>query len=343
MKILTLSLALCLTLAGLLLLGAADNADARIGGGRSFGSRPMFSRPAPRPSPMQSYGTQRTTTPGNAMGTGMRRPGFGGLFGGLLMGGLIGSLFFGGPFMGINLFDFILIGLGIFLLMRLLRGRRYRGPTAPGAREDEPYDVQPEQRGWSQDREDPSRSTPGSGSGHDAEATDPRHASDAYRRAEAAWEAVRTRPAREPRTAGPSAGSAAAPGAGPSISVPEGFDADEFLEGAKMCFTRLQESWAERDLEDIRQFATEPVLAEIESQMRQDPNPASVEVLTLNARLMEVTQEGQETRAAVYYDVLLRETSNPQGPEDVREVWHFVRDEAEQDPSWRLDGIQQVQ
>lgn len=113
---------------------AMDVQAKRFGGGRSFGSRKSYS------SPSKSTGTsgytqkQQSGTTGTK--NGVRRPGMG-LFGGLLAGTLLGSLFFGGGFMGPGLLDMLLIGGGIFLLMRFMR-RRSTAAT-PGSRNiDEP-------------------------------------------------------------------------------------------------------------------------------------------------------------------------------------------------------------
>jgi predicted lipid-binding transport protein (Tim44 family) len=124
---------LILAMAAFYLLAEAAEA-ARLGGGRSFGSRPSYQRSAPAPapsptSPQMSPGQPTSQMPGTA--TGMRP--LGGMFGGLLMGGLIGSLLFGGGMQGaggIGLLDIILLGGGLYLLMRFLRARRMAAETA---------------------------------------------------------------------------------------------------------------------------------------------------------------------------------------------------------------------
>jgi predicted lipid-binding transport protein (Tim44 family) len=122
-----------LAVAALYLL--ADSAEAaRLGGGRSFGSRPSYQRSAPAPSPSPASpqmgpGQSTQQMPGTATGI---RP-LGGMFGGLLMGGLIGSLLFGGGMQGaggIGLLDIVLVGGGLYLLMRFLRARRMAAETA---------------------------------------------------------------------------------------------------------------------------------------------------------------------------------------------------------------------
>ena len=107
---------------GLSMLGLADDADARrFGGGMSFGKH----RSVKPPSQSRMF-NQRQATPQKSAAAGQRgsaRTGMMGMLGGLALGGLLGSLFFGGAFEGINLFDILMIGGIIALLLMFLRRR----------------------------------------------------------------------------------------------------------------------------------------------------------------------------------------------------------------------------
>lgn len=127
----------------------------------------------------------------------------------------------------------------------------------------------------------------------------------------------------------------------PGVDIPAGFNQDEFLRGAKMAYTRMQKAWDNRDLADIAQFATPVVMRELQAQATQDPGPSRTELLRVNAELVGVEPEGDNLRAQVLFDVLMREDPNQAAPEDVREIWHFLR--IGQNGNWKLDGIQQVQ
>ena len=137
-----------------------DTADAaRLGGGSSFGSRPSYQRsaPAPSPSPSSPRMSPQPSQPGPAaapMTSPMGR--WGGMLGGLLMGGLIGSLFFGGGYAygGPGLLDLVLVGGGLFLLLRFLRARRMAAES-PSAAGPLSFDRGPAQ-GWGQSGYDPS-------------------------------------------------------------------------------------------------------------------------------------------------------------------------------------------
>lgn len=88
---------------------------ARIGGGRSIGSRPSYNRSAPAPS---------QTRPGMQQAAPSYGTGLGGMFGPMLAGGLLGALFFGGAFTGLRLVDIVIIIFMVMMVSRLLRSRR---------------------------------------------------------------------------------------------------------------------------------------------------------------------------------------------------------------------------
>lgn len=138
------------------------------------------------------------------------------------------------------------------------------------------------------------------------------------------------------------AGGGAAPEAGgPDIRI-DGFDRDDFLRGAKMLYTRLQESWDKRDVDDIATFTTDAILNEVREQAVADPTPSKTEIMLVNASLVSAERDGAEDVATVYFDVLLRENQDAQVPSQIHELWHFTRPAGSTQP-WRLDGIQQVE
>lgn len=323
------SLALALLLVGLLSL----NAEAkRLGGGGSFGGRTTYSKPYSRPvspastpspssQPAPSQVRQPGAAPVGAPGMGSRL-GWG--LGGLLAGGLIGSMLFGNGFGGgmgggMGMLDIILIGLIIFMAVRLFRGRK---------------------------------KTEDSGSVSQGPWTKPPTA-DGRTRAQQSWDNLRSPGAPSGPQAGPTAAPSGGFGDGSATSaaqpvepvdpiVPEGFSIPDFLQGAKTVYTRLQASWDRRDLADIALFTTPEVLAEITRQAAADASPSRTELIMISARLLEFKEDPKLTVATVYFDVLLREEATEAHPKQVREVWHFARETNNPDSNWKLEGIQQM-
>lgn len=133
MKIKTI-LTMLIMLGGACVYALPDTADAaRLGGGRSFGSRPSMSQPAQAPSAMQRQSTQQRQQAAQAQQP--QRKGFlggmGGLLGGLLAGSLIGSLLFGGGFSGGGIMDILLLGILLFVGLKLFARARNKATAAP--------------------------------------------------------------------------------------------------------------------------------------------------------------------------------------------------------------------
>jgi predicted lipid-binding transport protein (Tim44 family) len=322
-----------LGLAALLMLSALSLAEAaRLGGGRSFGSRTTYSRSYSKPVSPAPYSPSQTpsqvaqpkpavTPPLGATQPSMfSRLGWG--LGGLMAGGLIGSMLFGGGMGGmgaggIGFLDILLIGLIIFFAVKLLR-RRSQGPDS---------------------------STPaGQDSGQVPPASMQDPSDDARSRAAQSWDALRSNPQGVAAAGFGAATAQPEPEAESEVqpTVPAGFNVPEFLEGAKTVYARLQHSWDRRDMDDIALFTTPEVLDEIRRQAAADPKPSKTELLLINARLLEFREEPRDTVTSVYFDVLLREDVSEDRPKQIREVWHFSRPTGNLDANWRLEGIQQL-
>ena len=137
--------------------------------------------------------------------------------------------------------------------------------------------------------------------------------------------------------------AAAAPAAAAEQPVlPPGFDAPEFLKGAKVMYTRMQAAWDKRDLDDIRQFTSAEVFEEIRRQAQEDPTPGKTELLLITPRILDVRETDGQTIASVLYDVMMRE-NREEMTKQVRELWHFSRDAGKPTAFWVLEGIQQVE
>jgi len=296
----------------LLTAGAGEAYAARMGGGKSFGSRPSYSTPYSRPSasPTQQPGyqpsmaSQQNQAARAAMGN---RGGMMGMLGGLALGGLLGAMFFGGAFEGINLMDILLFAGVAFLLFKLFAARR---PTGAGQ---------------------------------------PATGGPAYRQADEDYGQTYQRSATgNPGRPGfntdvlPNRAGVTAAGFKPSAAAwPADFDAAGFLKGAKAAYTHLQQAWDQGDLAELRGLCTDQVFAELQTQIRQRTGENRTELLKVEAEILEVGDVGGDREATVLFDVVLRESAG-EPPTPVREVWHFIRSRTSKQPTWFLDGIQQL-
>jgi predicted lipid-binding transport protein (Tim44 family) len=313
-----LSAVLAFTLA---LSGGEANA-ARMGGGKSFGSRPSYSEPyrrspttqpgfgqpgAAAQQPAYSAAQQRNQTMRDSLA---QRGGFMRMLGGLALGGLLGALLFGGAFEHLNLFDLLIFGLIAFMLFKLLAARRrtQEGVAAPAG-------YSPAERGAD-------------------EQPYPRQAHEAPGRAGFDTDILS-------RKGGAPASAGFAPNAGPTL--PADFDASAFLTGAKAAYRMMQKAWDDADLAELRALTTDKVFGELQDQIRARGGASNqTDLLKVEAELLEVRDAGSDREATVLFDVLLREAPEDR-PAQVREVWHFTRSRNSRQPTWFLDGIQQLE
>jgi predicted lipid-binding transport protein (Tim44 family) len=145
---------------------------------------------------------------------------------------------------------------------------------------------------------------------------------------------------------GPAQGGVMAPvpeaaGSAAAGSVPADFDVPAFLRVAKLNFVRLQASNDARNLDDIREFTTPEMFAEIKLQMDERGAAAQqTDVVQLDAELIEAVTEGRQHVASVRFSGLIREEAGAAAaPFD--EVWVLTKPAAG-DGGWVIAGIQQV-
>jgi len=127
----------------------------------------------------------------------------------------------------------------------------------------------------------------------------------------------------------------------PSGNIPADFPVEAFLRSAKTSFIRLQAANDRKDLDDIREYTTPEMFAEISMQLRErDNTPQKTEVDTLNAQLLEVAHENDFAIASVRMNGQLRENNG--APESFDEVWHVQKNLKDEKAVWLLSGIQQI-
>ncbi|TAJ80917.1 MAG: Tim44 domain-containing protein [Gallionellaceae bacterium] len=144
----------------------------------------------------------------------------------------------------------------------------------------------------------------------------------------------------EPVQQQPSAASVAAvaPVAG---NIPADFPVEAFLRSAKTSFIRLQAANDRKDLDDIREYTTPEMFAEISMQIRERDNTAQkTDVVTVNTELLEVAHENDIAIASVRMSGQLRE--NNAAPENFDEIWHVQKNTKDDKAVWLLSGIQQI-
>ncbi|MBB5466448.1 putative lipid-binding transport protein (Tim44 family) [Paraburkholderia sp. CI2] len=308
-----------IAMVGLLMAGTLASLDAearRLGGGRSFGrqSNSLQQRQTPPPSqPAQNnQATQQSAqaapatkpTPPAAPNRNRWLGPIAGLAAGLGIAALLSHFGLGEAFAGMlaNVIVIALIAIVVIWLIRRFTGRKRNA-------------AQPAYAGTA-----PSLNTKG------------------------------TDYIQEPRYTAPPTGSylepqgnpLTTPSLGATPSVPPGFDSEAFLRNAKVYFVRLQAAWDVGNVEDIREFTTPEMFAEVRVDLAsRGTQPSQTDVVQLNAELLGVEERANESFASVRFSGLIREEPGA-AAEPFVEVWNLTKANRTGE-GWLLAGIQQVE
>lgn len=148
-----------------------------------------------------------------------------------------------------------------------------------------------------------------------------------------------------PAAGGSMIGSAIGAGVGaPSAAatLPAGFDAAAFTRQAKVQFYRLQAANDAGNLDDIREFTTPEMFAELRMDIvDRGTGSQQTDVVELDAEVLEVVEEAHRYIVSVRFSGMIREQRDAQA-EAFNEVWHLTKPVNGQG-GWVLAGIQQAQ
>jgi len=139
-------------------------------------------------------------------------------------------------------------------------------------------------------------------------------------------------------------GSAPAPinwQAGQASSVPEGFDTQGFLRHSKTNFIRMQAAWDKADLNDIREFTTPEMFAEVKMQLvERGSSSNNTDVVSLDAEFLGIETTADEYIVSVRFSGMIREAQNAPA-EAFNEIWVLAKPVTGQG-GWLLAGLQQA-
>jgi predicted lipid-binding transport protein (Tim44 family) len=144
----------------------------------------------------------------------------------------------------------------------------------------------------------------------------------------------------------PAGGSSYAPAAQAVEStggnIPADFDVDGFVRNAKVNFIRLQAANDAGNLDDIREFTSPEMFAEIRMAIAErNGAEQETDVVQLDAQVIDVAEEAGRYIVSVHFNGQIREERN--GPvEAFSEIWHMAKP-VDGSRGWVIAGIQQVQ
>lgn len=125
------------------------------------------------------------------------------------------------------------------------------------------------------------------------------------------------------------------------FGVPADFDTAGFLRHAKTYFIRLQAAWDKADVNDLREFTSPEMFAEMRLQLQERGASANhTDVVSLDAELLGIETVDGEYLASVRFSGLIREAEGAPAEQFV-EVWNLSKPQSGSG-GWVLAGIQQI-
>ncbi|MDT8989322.1 Tim44-like domain-containing protein [Curvibacter sp. APW13] len=126
-----------------------------------------------------------------------------------------------------------------------------------------------------------------------------------------------------------------------SASIPADFDRAAFERNAKVQFIRLQAAYDAGKLDDIREFTTPEMFAELKLDLAErESGTQHGEVLRVDAQVLEVVEEAQRYLVSVQFTGFIRYGAGSDD-ETFDEIWHLTKPR-QGNGGWTLAGIQQA-
>ncbi len=125
------------------------------------------------------------------------------------------------------------------------------------------------------------------------------------------------------------------------FGIPADFDVPAFVRNAKTYFIRLQAAWDRADINDIREFTTPEMFAELKMQIQErGASPNNTDVVSLDAELLGIETIAGDYLASVKFTGMIKEDENASAA-PFSEVWNLSKPVTGQG-GWALAGIQQL-
>ena len=127
----------------------------------------------------------------------------------------------------------------------------------------------------------------------------------------------------------------------PAVRIPADFDVEGFERNAKVNFVRLQAANDAGDLNDIRQFTTPEMFAEIKLEMADRGTAVQkTDVVSVQVEVIEVDEDADRYLVSVRFKGVIRDDVTALD-EAFDEVWHLMKSR-QGNSGWVLSGIQQT-
>ena len=124
------------------------------------------------------------------------------------------------------------------------------------------------------------------------------------------------------------------------IELPQWFDAEQFVKGAKAHFSNLQSAWDAQNWDEISSYTTADVLVELKRERAELNDQLNTEVVSVEAQLVGFKEASGFVVAAIAFSGKIKEDSALVAKE-FDETWQLTRDMSVDNADWVIAGIEQ--
>lgn len=124
------------------------------------------------------------------------------------------------------------------------------------------------------------------------------------------------------------------------FNLPDGFDLQQFLNGARDHYRTLQQAWNLNDLSKIQEYVTPELYNALVEERRLYAGEQHTEVMFVDAELVRADHTQTEAQISVRFKGRYRDTVE-QIEEPIDEIWHLERKLTQADAPWFIVGIEQ--
>jgi len=228
----------------------------------------------------------------------------GGLMGGLLAGGIFAALLGSGAFEDIQVMDMIIMAALAFLAFKL-----FKGFMSGGARSRQQPSVAG--LGGNQTQQRQSFEMPRD-AGHEAQNKEQEasatHATD-FNQDEVPF------------------------------NLPEGFDQEDFIEGALSHYRTVQESWNKGELATIEEYVSPELFLALSQQRNKLAIAPQTEVVDLTAEIVRADQAGVSAEISILFRGICKDELG-KSQDGIYDIWHLQRDLSTENADWVIVGIE---
>lgn len=123
------------------------------------------------------------------------------------------------------------------------------------------------------------------------------------------------------------------------FNLPEGFDINNFLLGAREHYRIIQQAWNDAELEKIEEYVSKELFEHLKAERAELEGTQHTEVMFVDAELVRADQSFGIAELSIKFSGRYRDQVEGV-EEEITDIWHLERDTNDQNAPWLIVGIE---